>query len=64
MSSTSVYDVELKDDETCVSVLRYFLDVAAKRGAFSLTEAGRIMQALQVLEKGDGKRIEAQSEET
>ena len=44
--STSVFDVKIDSDETAVSVLRYFLDTAAKRGAYSLPEAARIMEAL------------------
>lgn len=49
--STSVFEVKIDSDETAVSVLRYFLDTAAKRGAYSLPEAARIMEALNHFEK-------------
>ena len=64
-SSTSVFDVELNDANS-ISVIRYFLDLAAKRGAFSLPEAARIMEALNYLQSNtpqDDSNI-TESEET
>ena len=49
-ASISVFDVEINED-TSISILRYFLDLAAKRGAYSLPEAGRIMEVLTYYEK-------------
>ena len=49
-SSNSVFDVEIKDQETAVSVLRFFLDAAAKRGAYTIAEGARIMEALKYFE--------------
>ena len=53
--STSVFEVEIKDQDTAVSVLRYFLDTAAKRGAYSIPEAARIMEALTFFEKSSSQ---------
>lgn len=46
---SSVLDVPVSNDRVAVGIMAHFLDVAAKRGAFSLEESGKIMEALKYL---------------
>ena len=43
---SSVFEVELSDETVALGILSYFLDLANKRGAFSLQESARILEAL------------------
>ena len=49
MSTSSVLNVPVDTDRVAVGIMAHFLDVAAKRGAFSLEESGKIMDALKYL---------------
>jgi len=47
--NTSVLDVVVNSDRVAVGIMAHMLDVANKRGAFSLDESGKIMEALKFL---------------
>lgn len=51
-SRQNIFEVEITNDNA-LSILHYFLDLGAKRGAYSLTEASRIMETLKYIEKRD-----------
>lgn len=48
-TTTSVLDVNVDSDRVAVGIMAHMLDVANKRGAFSLDESGKIMEALKFL---------------
>lgn len=48
-ANTSVLDVVVNSDQVAVGIMAHMLNTANKRGAFSLDESGKIMEALQYL---------------
>lgn len=69
-TTTSVLDVNVDSDRVAVGIMAHMLDVANKRGAFSLDESGKIMEALKFLrapsepQQPQPAAAEAESEES
>ena len=59
----SVLDVEVTNVRVAFGIMAHFLDTAAKRGAFSLEESGKINDALRFL-RTDREEPENEEEET
>ncbi len=47
----SIFDVEIKDENTALNVLVQFLHIAQKRGAFNVQESAKLWEAISAFQK-------------
>ena len=49
--TVSIFDVEIKDENTALNVLVQFLHIAQKRGAFNVQESAKLWEAISAFKK-------------
>jgi len=49
--TVSIFDVEIKDENTALNVLVQFLHIAQKRGAFNVQESAKLWEAISAFQK-------------
>ena len=47
----SIFDVEIKDENTALNVIVQFLHIAQKRGAFNVQESAKLWEAISAFQK-------------